>query len=124
MPGEHIECLQLLYEHTHDAPLVGGATPYRYEQMRGVRQGCPLSPLLFVLYLNVLLFNAPLPHPYTALSHTSHSFIDDLLYRWTNPAFIQKLNDLYDTAGRKMRMAMNMSKTEVQALNFSDQTGL
>ena len=39
VPGELIACLQLLYEHTHDAPLVGGATPYGYEQMRGVRQG-------------------------------------------------------------------------------------
>ena len=117
VPVELIACLQLLYMHTHNALLVEGATPYQYEQMRGVRQGCPLSPLLFVLYLNVLLFNAPFPHPSTALSHTSHSFIDDLLCRSTDPALIQKHIDSCDTAGRKMGMAMNMSKTEVQALN-------
>ena len=65
----------------------------------------------------MLLFNAPFPHLSTALSHTSHLFIDDLFYRSTDPALIHKLIDFYYTAGRNMGMDMNMSKTEVQALN-------
>ena len=67
-----------------------------------------MSPLLFVLYLNALLFNAPFPPPLTDLANTGHVFIDDLLYRSPDQSLIQGLIDFFDTAGQKLGMKMNV----------------
>ena len=58
-PQQLITLLQNLYAHPEDSPLVEGHTYTSSLQTRGVRQGCPLSPVLFVLYLNVLLHALP-----------------------------------------------------------------
>ena len=50
-----IDIIKRLYSTPLDAPIINGQTPVQYFQRRGVRQGCPLSPLLFNLYLNALL---------------------------------------------------------------------
>ena len=48
-------------------------------------------------------------------------FIDDLLYRSPDPSLIQGLIDFFGTAGQKLGMNMNMTKTEVQTLNGAAQ---
>ena len=60
-----IDIITRLYSTPLDAPIINGQTPVQYFQRRGVRQGCPLSPLLFILYLNALLahFMATPPPP-------------------------------------------------------------
>ena len=52
--------------------------------------------------------------------HTSHSFIDDLLYGSTESDLIEKVIDFYDTSGIKLGIDMNMSKIEAQALNGAE----
>ena len=52
--------------------------------------------------------------------HTSQSFIDDLLYGSTESDLIEKVIDFYDTSGIELGIDMNMSKTEVQALNGAE----
>ena len=50
-----MDIIKRLYSAPLDAPIIKGQTPVRYFQRRDVCQGCPLSPLLFILYLNALL---------------------------------------------------------------------
>ena len=69
----------------------------------------------------MLLFDAPFSSPLTDLTNTEHAFIDDLLYRSPDESLIQGLIDLFDTAGLKPGMNMNMTKTEVQALKGAAQ---
>ena len=64
-----------------------------------------------------MLFITPFPLPSTDLTNTGHAFIDDLLYRSTDPSLVQGLIQFFDTAGRKLGMNMNVTKTEVEALN-------
>ena len=87
LPDELIQCLRLLYLDSVDAPLVGGEDPFRCAQHRGVCQGSPLSPLLFVLYLNALLFNAPF-HPPSMISPTQDtlSLMTCYISAQTNPS--------------------------------------
>ena len=60
-----ISLIKQLYSFPQDSPIINGRTPHAYLQTRGLRQGCPLSPLLFILYLNSLFhhFFATVPPP-------------------------------------------------------------
>ena len=57
LPEALISSIQRLYDHATDQPLINGSTTEGHPQLRGVRQGCPLSPLLFILYLNLMFFH-------------------------------------------------------------------
>ena len=60
-----IDIIKRLYSAPLDAPIINGQTPLQYFGRRGARQGCSLSPLLFIPYLNALLahFMATPPSP-------------------------------------------------------------
>ena len=112
LPSELVTLVQRLYLHPLDAPLVNNTTPIQYLQTRGVRQGCPLSPLLFILYSNILLFAAPQPSLDESPNKTSsHVFVDNKLYRPPSPAFIQRVINFYDTEARQWGLDMNNDKS-------------
>lgn len=52
-----IKWVKLLYTNIQSAILVNGYTSDWFYPSRGVRQGCPLSPLLYVLSIEVLAVN-------------------------------------------------------------------
>ena len=87
-----------------------------HKQIRGVRQGCPLSPLLFNLYLNIILHSLPKVCAFTE-SDTIHSYIDDILIRSNSPHIIQKVYTFFHTTARQLGLDMNTDKTEVHAMN-------
>ena len=43
-----ISLIKQLYSFPQDSPKINGRTPHAYLHTRGLRQGCPLSPLLFL----------------------------------------------------------------------------
>ena len=52
-----VKWVQLLYTDIRSAVLIDGYTSNWFKPSRGVRQGCPLSPLLYVISIEVLAAN-------------------------------------------------------------------
>jgi len=59
---------------TWGTPILNNPSKLSYQQQTGVRQGCPLSPLLFAWYLNDTLIQVANNHPNCWLS----AFADDM----------------------------------------------
>jgi len=55
--AEFIECIRMMYENATSAIQVNGHISTPIPIQCGVRQGCPLSMILFVLCLNPLLYH-------------------------------------------------------------------
>ena len=96
-PTPLVNLIQSLYRAPRDFPVVSGHTHSSHLQTRGVRQGCPLSPILFCLYLNVLLFALPSHVTAPPSPHESgHAFVDDLLYRSEDGDRIQQILNFFE----------------------------
>ena len=52
-----IKWVDLLYSDIRSSILINGYTSHHFKPSRGVRQGCPLSPLLYILTMEVLAVN-------------------------------------------------------------------
>ena len=116
-PTPLVNLIQSLYRAPRDFPVVSGHTHSSHLQTRGVRQGCPMSPILFCLYLNVLLF--ALPSHVTApppRDESGHAFVDDLLYRSEDGDRIQQILNFFDTVAREWGLDLNLSKTQTHAM--------
>ena len=97
-PTRLVDLVSDLYSHPQNAPLVNNVTPYRYLQTRGLRQGCSVWLVLFIIYSNVLL-HARSPNERPAET-TAHAFIDDKLNRSPSATYIQRVINFYDTGAR------------------------
>ena len=91
LPIHLIDTLKHLYTHPYDRPLINGQRMGEHKQIRGVRQGCPLSPLLFNLYLDIILHTLRKHCAFTE-NDTIHSYIHDILIRSNNPLLINETN--------------------------------
>ena len=116
-PTPLVNLIQSLYRAPRDFPVVSGHTHSCHLQTSGVRQGCPMSPILFCLYLNVLLFALPSHVTAPPSPHESgHAFVDDLLYRSEDGDRIQQSLHFFDTVARDRGLDLNLSKTKIHAL--------
>ena len=116
LPSQLITALQMLYHSPKEIPLINGETHHHFTLLRGVKQGCPLSPLLFNLYINIILWALP-QHVSILHSDTTHTFIDDFLFRTTSPTTAAAVFNFFDQEGRQLRLDMNISKTELHAVH-------
>ena len=90
-----------LYSCPSEYPIVNGRTLACYSLTLGLRQGCPLSPILFNLYLNLVLFSL-LPH-----RGTSFSYIDDILFRLSRQQDLVHIFNYFDEDVRLLGLVMN-----------------
>ena len=122
-PSPLIRLIRGLYPAPRDYPVVSGHTGASHLQTRGVHQGCPLSPILSVLYVNVLLFAAPHPLSTHITQHeSSHAFVDDLLYRSESSQRIEEILSFYDSKSRAWGLDIYLSKTELNSMEKAPQT--
>ena len=116
-PAPLVSLIQSLYRAPRDFPVVSGHTHSCHLQTRGVWQGCPMSPILLCLYLNVLLFALPSHVTAPPSPHESgHAFVDDPLYRSEDGDRIQQILNFFDTVAREWGLDLNHSKTEIHAM--------
>lgn len=115
--------LMALYSHPTASVLVNGSASTPFVISNGIRQGCPLSPLLFVLVMEHLatairqnnnIMGIPTPSSEVKLS----LYADDLLVYIQQPhTFLPSLMQELRRFGDLSNFKLNMSKTE--ALNIS-----
>ena len=107
-PENIIRMLGEIYQHTPAVlTLHGKDLPIR--PTRGMKQGCPLSPTLFLLYYDILLRETMERCPGARL----YVFVDDIAVRApTKEALLHTLDTLHDVA-HTMGLRFNKDKTEV-----------
>ena len=114
--AECIATIKTLYTHPLDFPRIGGFTHCSCTLDRGVRQGCPLSPLLLVIYMNVVLYRLEhLLNQHTSPASDAWAFIDDILVRVQTPAQAQQVFEFFAGPVRQLGLEMNVSKAKTHA---------
>ena len=107
-PENIIRMLGEIYHHTPAVlTLHGKDLPIR--PTRGMKEGCPLSPTLFLLYYDIFLRETKERCPGARL----YVFVDDIAVRApTKEALLHTLDTLHDVA-YTMGLRFNKDKTEV-----------
>ena len=116
-----IEAFKSLYSNPVDKPVVQGTPHSSYKRQRGVRHGCLASPTLFILFINVLLFNID-QLSFQSPRSSVHAFVDDILFRSNSTKDMEGIFNFFDTTARAFGMDMNVSETQLHALFGAPQT--
>lgn len=113
--------IRRMYANTHMRVRIDNACsrPYKYD--RGVRQGCPTSPLLFNIYINDILNNTQ-PVPIPGLEHGLRGlmFADDtVIIAESHRDLVSKLDGIH-TWMADNAMEINPSKCGVMLITSSE----
>lgn len=120
LPPYLLAAIQALYDSDSYVLVDGAKRTPPIHPTRGVKQGCPLSPLLFALFINDFKlsrseYGVHWSHASTSLSHLFYA--DDLVLLSTSPGLLNDmLRELRDYALRK-GLTVNVPKSEVVIFN-------
>ena len=112
--------LRGLYRSTKQKIKVGEHYSRIFESTKGVRQGCPLSPLLFTLYISDLpghLKNHTKGVPIQSLNHEEEirmlSYIDDIVILARTNQELERTLDILNKYGQEKELPFNYDKCQV-----------
>lgn len=119
--------INALYKHPTARVKINGTPSGPFEMFNGTRQGCPLSPVLFVLSLEPLLVGIRQNPDIKGIrlgdeEHKIAAFADDILFyitcpRTTLPNLLKSLKTYGDLANFKM----NPTKSEILTISVTAQ---
>ena len=123
MPGHLLSIIQNLYARD-EYVLVDGLKRAKVAPVRGVKQGCPLSPLLFSLYINDIgsvteeCAGAVTGTTEVQVSHMLYA--DDLCLVSNDPVQLQRMLDKLGFYAYRKELIVNEKKSEVVHFVWSD----
>jgi exonuclease III len=114
-----ISWVKIVYTNISSSVIANGFLSYPFPVTRGVRQGCSLSPLLYILALEPLLIHirahpgiVGLSLPGTTESCVTTGYADDVTGVLTSEASIGHLLDSCSQYGRASGSKLNMGKSK------------
>ena len=113
MKGQLLDNIRAIYANSRSAVRTASGTSDWFPVTSGVRQGCVLSPLLFVIYMDQITKEA---NPdLEALNELL--FADDQSLMNQNKAALQEHTDQLNTSCEKYDMKISINKTEVMSVS-------
>jgi exonuclease III len=108
-----------LYSSINACVKLGDKTSRNVSMRQGVRQGCPLSPILFNLFVEALaerLRKSGFGAKIKGIDLESLLYADDVVLLGESTADLQGLIDVVDKFCRQWRMEINLKKSEVMVV--------
>lgn len=128
MPKPILDWISALYSNPTATVRVNGIESDIFEISNGTRQGCPLSPLLFVLSLEPFLRHVKY-NPNISGVHSDHyqhkvaAYADDLLFFITKPiTSLPLLLQELKRYGNLSNFKVNLQKSEALNISIPDNT--
>jgi hypothetical protein len=129
--GRMLRAVQALYANTTFRVKIAGDLSAPFPVLRGVRQGCPLSPLLFGLYIEqfpeLLAAAHPALGPLAGLDHGPRVpillYADDAVLLASSQADLQTMLDALGAFCAASGMSVNLRKTRVVVFRSTLPTG-
>jgi len=113
MPDWVINIITNLLSNVMVSPVVGENTNVHIKIKRGVKQGCPLSPLLFVLCYDILIFKMNDSISRLEANITIYAFADDLAIDSAKLPPLLSCMKLIDNFSSISGLGLNKDKTEI-----------
>lgn len=118
--SKYIKLLQALYQQSSSAVRVNGELSDWFKTTVGVHQGCPLSPQLFNILLEAVMLYAihdtKIGIRVQGRLINNLRFADDIVLIADNDRDLQTIVDLVHQSSLNLRLKINITKTEVQAI--------
>ena len=118
--GSYLALLKDLYAKTKCAVKINGKRTDFFNYTKGVRQGCPLSPLIFNIFINgiVKCLDKNNPHPLKLDKNISSLlYADDLVIFSSSRKGLQKSLDAASDYFSKWNLNINYDKTKCLTFN-------
>lgn len=128
-PGKWLQWMNMIFSYGNSAMILYGVPGKQFKCKKGVRQGDPLSPPLFVIVAELLqviinkafhegLLNAPLPQAHPNFLIVQYAD-DTLLLMEAEASQLMYLKDLLNTFAVSTSLTVNYSKTQMIYVNLS-----
>ena len=125
---EVLKMVRTLYQNTTTSVQINGHLSEDIILQRGVRQGCPLSPSLYVIYVESFLLYIHSQAAFRGIPLTTNkvakvtAYADDLLFFCQDNADVEYIFSFFDHIRQATGSELNRAKTQLLALGTAELT--
>ncbi len=116
--GKWIENLKELYKENYMRAILPMGKTKGVAVRRGIRQGCPLSPLLFALYVEPITREMKKINPRPEIEPSMLLYADDMVLWGESKKELEQKLETAMTVMKRLGLKLSLEKTEVQHNKF------